>query len=115
MPPCVLIVEDEPLIAMLLTDFLGLLDRTVAGPVDTCADALALIAKGGISAAIVDINLRGGETSDAVADALAAAGIPFLFTSGGTNDGVAAPHKCRPFLAKPFTMDGVAKALDALG
>ena len=115
MPATVLIVEDEPLIAMMLEDFLGEMGKTVIGPADSCAQALALIAKGGIDAAILDVNLRGGETSDPIADALAAAGIPFLFASGGSGDGVEGPHSNRPVLAKPFTMEAVAKALEALG
>lgn len=114
MPASVLIVEDEPLIAMMLEDFLGALGKTVIGPADSCAEALALIAEGGIAAAILDVNLRGGETSAPVADALAAAGIPFLFASGGRGDGVEGPHSDRPVLAKPFTMDAVARALAAI-
>jgi DNA-binding response OmpR family regulator len=115
MAASVLIVEDEPLIAMMLEDFLGALGKTVIGPADTIADALALIAHGGIDAAILDVNLRGGETSVAIAVALAAAGIPFLFASGGSGDHIDAPHNTRPVLTKPFTMDAVAKALTALG
>ena len=114
MTASVLIVEDEPLIAMMLEDFLEMLGHRVVGPADNCTDAIALIAQGGLDAAILDVNLRGGETSGPIADALAAAGVPFLFASGGTSDRVEGPHQARPVLAKPFTMDAVAKALDAL-
>lgn len=37
----ILIVEDEPLIAMMLEDFLEVLDKTPVGTVDTVAGALA--------------------------------------------------------------------------
>ncbi|MBA3878250.1 MULTISPECIES: response regulator [Sphingomonas] len=114
MPRSVLIVEDEPLIAMMLEDYLGALGKTVIGPADSCAEALALIAQGGIDAAILDVNLRGGETSSPIADALAAAGIPFLFASGGASDGVDGPHADRPVLAKPFTMEAVSRGLSAI-
>lgn len=114
MPRSVLIVEDEPLIAMMLEDYLTELGKTVVGPADSCAEALALIADGGIDAAILDVNLRGGETSWAIADALARAGIPFLFASGGRGDGVDGPHADRPVLAKPFTMDAVARGLSSI-
>ena len=113
-PQNILIVEDEPLIAMMLEDFLEVLDRAVAGVADSCASALAAIAGGGIDAAILDVNLRGGEKSTAVAEALAERGLPFIFATGGSEDGVDERFRDRPRLMKPFTMDGVQKALDGL-
>ena len=111
----VLIVEDEPLIAMMLEDFLEILEKSLVGPVDGVDAALALIAKGGIDAAILDVNLRGGEMSWPIADALAAADIPFVFASGGSGESMLEKFAGRPVLHKPFTMDGVAKALEQLG
>lgn len=114
-PHNILIVEDEPLIAMMIEDFLDVLGKTVAGTADTVESALALIALGGVDAAILDVNLRGGEKSFPIAEALAAKHIPFVFATGGSQDTVADPFRDRPTLAKPFTMDGVARALAALG
>ncbi|MES2337460.1 MAG: response regulator [Pseudomonadota bacterium] len=110
----ILIVEDEPLIAMMLEDFLDALDKQVAGTADSVDSALALIADGGIDGAILDVNLRGGEQSWPIADALAAAGVPFLLATGGGDGSIVDAHKGRPVLPKPFTMDGVEKALAAL-
>lgn len=110
----ILIVEDEPLIAMMLEDFLDALDRQVAGSADNCADAIALVGQGGIDAAILDVNLRGGETSWPIADALAAAGIPFLLATGGSGDMIAEGYRDRPVLSKPFTIGSVEAALDGL-
>lgn len=111
----VLLVEDEPLIAMMLEDFLDALDKELAGTADSVAAALPLIESGGIDAAILDVNLRGGEKSFAIADALAQKDIPFVFATGGSGDEIADPHRDRPRLAKPFTMDGVERALAQLG
>ncbi|WP_242095634.1 MULTISPECIES: response regulator [unclassified Sphingomonas] len=113
-PSRILIVEDEPLIAMMLEDFLDVLDRQVAGSADSVQSALALIDAGGIDAAILDVNLRGGEKSAPIADRLAELGIPFVFATGGSADSDLGHHADRPKLHKPFTMDGVAKALDSL-
>ena len=113
-PQQILIVEDEPLIAMMLEDFLDVLDKQAAGTADTVASALARVEQGGIDAAILDLNLRGGEKSGPIAEALAMRGLPFVFATGGTEDGVAEKFRDRPRLMKPFTMDGVQKALDAL-
>lgn len=114
-PKRILLVEDEPLILMMLEDFLDALDREVAGTADTVSEALALVEQGGIDAAILDVNLRAGETSWPIADALAAAGIPFIVATGGSGDTIADAHRDAPVLSKPFTMDSVEKALDGLG
>ena len=112
MPKRILIVEDEPLIAMMLEDFLDALDREVAGSVDSVAGALELVGQGGFDAAILDVNLRGGEQCWPVADALAKAGVPFVIATGG--DAIAEPHRGRPVLSKPFTMANVDQALAGL-
>ena len=110
----ILIVEDEPLIAMMLEDFLEALGRELVGTADSVGDALALVEQGGIDAAILDINLRAGEQSWPVADALAAAGIPFILSTGAGGDSIPEAWRGRPTLSKPFTMDAVEKALDGL-
>jgi CheY-like chemotaxis protein len=111
-PQRILIVEDEPLIAMMLEDFLEVLDKQVAGTADSVAAALPLIE--GADAAILDLNLRGGERSEPVAEALASRGVPFVFATGGGEDSVAPQYRDRPRLQKPFTMEGVQKALESL-
>jgi DNA-binding response OmpR family regulator len=110
----ILVVEDEPLISMMLEDFLDMLGHQVAGTADTVDGALAAVADGGVDAAILDVNLRGGEKSWPVADRLAGEGIPFVLATGGGNDTIPDTHRERPTLAKPFTMDGVKQALQAI-
>jgi DNA-binding response OmpR family regulator len=111
----ILIVEDEPLIAMMLEDFLDVLGHVVAGVVDSVATALDLLGQGGIDAAILDVNLRGGETCWPIADALADADIPFILATGGGGESIVEAHRGRPILSKPFTMDNVDKAIEGLG
>lgn len=113
-PARILVVEDEPLIAMMLEDFLDLLGRTVTGTADSVASAIAAVEKGGIDAAILDVHLRAGEKSWPVADKLAAAGIPFVLATGGSGDMIESAHRDRPVLSKPFTMDAVEKVLNDL-
>ena len=107
----VLIVEDEPLIAMMLEDFLDALGHRAVGPCDNVASGLRAVAAGGIDVAILDVNLLGGEVSAPIADALAERGIPFLFASGGSGDAIPEQHRNRPTLSKPFTMDGVRQVI----
>ena len=113
-PKQILIVEDEPLISMMLEDFLEVLDKSVAGTADSVQGALAVLADAPVDAAILDLNLRGGEKSIPVAEALAEKGIPFIFATGGSDEGVDERFRDRPRLQKPFTMDGVARALQSL-
>ncbi|GAA0315675.1 response regulator [Sphingomonas oligophenolica] len=116
-PNRILIVEDEPLIAMMLEDFIEMLGKQMAGTADTAdtvADALALVEAGGIDAAILDVNLRGGEKSWPIAEALAARGVPFVLATGGSHDSIVEAYRGRPTLPKPFTMDAVAKVLESL-
>ena len=110
----ILLVEDEPLIAMMVEDFLDVLGHQVAGTAEDVAGALPLVAAGGMDAAILDVNLRGGEKSWPVADALADQGIAYVFATGGGEDGIPDRHKHAPRLMKPFTMDGVEQVLARL-
>ena len=108
----ILIVEDEPLIAMMLEDFLEALNKTHVATCDSVMAALAVIDAERPDAAILDVNLSGGEKSWPVADALAARSIPFILSTGGGEDTPA--HADRPRLVKPYTMENVDKALAEL-
>ena len=78
----ILIVEDEPLIAMMLEDFLDSLGHTVAAICDTVSEALDRVGRGGFDVAIIDVNLN-GERVWPVADRLAAQGVPYILATGG--------------------------------
>ncbi len=109
----ILVIEDEPLISMMLEDFVEVLGHRLAGSADSVAGALARIGEGGIDAAILDVNLRDGACWP-VADALAGARIPFVVATGGHVDPPPAAHAEVPNLPKPYTIDGVRAALEDL-
>ena len=77
----VLVVEDEPLVAMVIEDAIGELGQDVVGPIAEFHEALALVADGELCCAILDINVRGGN-SYPVADILSRRGVPVLLMSG---------------------------------
>ena len=106
----ILIVEDEPLIAMMLEDFLDSLGHRVAATCDTVADALARVGEGGFDVAIIDVNLN-GERVWPVADRLAAAGVPYVLATGGHIEPPPPEHAGVPVLSKPFTLDAIEPAL----
>ena len=112
--PAILVVEDEPLISMMLEDFLEALGYRLAASVDGVDDALRQVRDGSFDAALLDVNLRDGETSWPVADALSDSGRPFVIATGGGNDLVPSRHADVPVLSKPYTLDGVRDAFEAL-
>ncbi len=113
----VLVVEDEALVSMLVEDELLDAGAKVVGPAACIDDALRLIeaaaADGGLSAAVLDINL-GGQQVWPVADRLAALGVPFLFaTAYGKGCGTAG-HGAAPTLPKPLDPGRLIVAVEAL-
>ena len=81
----ILIVEDEPLIAMMLEDFLDSLGHRVHGTCDTVECALDETEKGGFDLAILDVNLK-GENVWPVATRLREKNVPFVIATGGHVD-----------------------------
>ncbi|WP_420140581.1 response regulator [Sphingomonas sp.] len=110
-PLSVLVVEDEPLIAMMIEDLIDMLGHRLSGTADAVAGALPLVEQGGFDIAILDVNLRDGP-SWPVADALREKGLPFLLATGGHVAPPPAIHADAPHLAKPFTLDTLRTALE---
>lgn len=98
---CVLVVEDEAMVAMLMEDALADAGFLIEGPVATIRQALDAIGGDPPDAAVLDLNLA-GTSSIPVADALEQAGVPFVFCSGYGAAGVPARHSGRPVIAKPY-------------
>jgi DNA-binding response OmpR family regulator len=108
----ILIVEDEPLIAMMLEDFLESLGHFVAGTCDSVDAALAKVEKGGFDLAILDVNLK-GESVWPVASRLRECNVPFVIATGGHVDPPPAEFNNAPVIEKPYTVDRVTPAIDA--
>ncbi len=109
----VLVVEDEPLVAMLVEDILGDLGCQVVGPVSRLEQALTVAAEAQIDCALLDVHL-GSDQSYPVADLLRERGIPFCFSSG-VGDGFLRPVDARvAVLQKPYRDGDVARILGAM-
>jgi CheY-like chemotaxis protein len=110
----ILVVEDDALVALALTEILADFGYEVVGPAPDTQAALKLVAEEKVSAAILDVNL-GRDSAVAVAEALAAASIPFVFTTGYTNLSALSPaFKDRPVLNKPYQPQALRDALARL-
>lgn len=107
----ILIVEDEPMIAMMLEEFVETLGHHVAGVAQTVAEALEKVRMGGFDLAILDCHLA-GEGVWPVAAQLERAAIPFVLSSGGTTADIPPEYAGRPSLEKPYSIGMIADTLE---
>ena len=108
----ILIVEDEPLIAMMLEDFLESLGHVVVATCESVEEALEKVDAGGFDVAIIDVQLKDGKHVWPVADRLSEAGKPFVLATGGHVEPPPPQHASAPVLSKPYTIDAIEPALD---
>ena len=111
--PRVLVVEDEYLIRMLLEDMLDELGYGVVAAVGTISEARQIATDGEFNAAILDVNLD-GQSITPVVEVLVARGLPFVFATGYDLRGVPAAFRNHPTLQKPFQVEALARALEAI-
>jgi ActR/RegA family two-component response regulator len=80
---CLLIVEDDYMIATDLTRWFEDAGAEVVGPAGSLGKALALVTTNHdrLDGAVLDVNIR-DEQVFPVADALSATGVPFIFATG---------------------------------
>ena len=109
----VLLVEDEMLVVWLLEDMLADLGCTVVGPASSVDQALAMIDSEVIDAAVLDVNLN-GQMSYPVADALAARGVRFVFSTGYDKETLLDGYRSFPMLQKPFHRSELSNTLSTL-
>jgi two-component sensor histidine kinase/DNA-binding response OmpR family regulator len=96
-----LLVEDEALTGMMMSDMLTELGFEVIGPFGRLADAMAAVGREDFQAAVLDVNLD-GEMVYPVADAVLALGVPFVFVTGYSAEGIDRRFAQVPVLQKPI-------------
>jgi CheY-like chemotaxis protein len=107
----ILVVEDEYLIAMTLSEHLEEVGSIVVGPVSSVEKAIkAIESNQQIDAAVLDLNL-GGAMAFPVADALLARNIPFIFTSGYEGDALRERYPQIKNCLKPYLFPEMERAL----
>jgi CheY-like chemotaxis protein len=109
----ILVVEDEMLILLNVEDMLADLGCESVSAAATVDQALDLIEAQPFDAAMVDVNLDGTK-SYPVADALAARGVPFLFSTGYSGQSMKVGYRDRPVLGKPYRDAELAQVLARL-
>ena len=101
--PEILIIEDEPLIAMYIEDALARSGYRTVGPCETVESAVEAAHRFDGAGALVDLMLDGSDASE-VTEILTRRNIPFVIMTGREETtllpaGVGAPVLKKPFLA----------------
>lgn len=110
----VLVVEDEPLIALDVEEMLTRMGCLVIGPVPTVARAMELLQREQLDFAILDVDLR-RERATPIAEALQALDVPYGLASACDRSQLSdEPLREVPLLGKPIDQRRVQDALTDL-
>jgi DNA-binding NtrC family response regulator len=111
----ILVVEDDYLLTLVLTDFLEEAGAEVIGPIGWVEEALAFIEHDvhEFNAAVLDVNLHGSK-SYPIADALAARSIKFIFATGYGADALDEGYRHYARCEKPVDQAALIKVFGGL-
>jgi DNA-binding response OmpR family regulator len=105
------VVEDEPMIRILVTDMLGELGHTIAAEAGHIDQALDLAQSAEFDLAILDVNLQ-GRLITPVAELIRARELPIIFATGYGAEGLPEQFRDLSALQKPFQMEALAAMID---
>ena len=108
----ILVVEDDALIGILLTDFLSAGGAIVLGPVTNVSEALECVKRRGFDIATIDVLLKDGVCFP-IADKLIQLGIPFIFITAYPDTEMHS-YLHLPKLLKPFKLQDLSDKIDFL-
>jgi DNA-binding NtrC family response regulator len=109
----VLIVEDEPIIALDLEAILRDAGFRIAGVAGSVARALHVLQTRPCDVAVLDRNVR-GESVQGVTSILDARGIPFVYVSGYGREALSAEDNRAPLLTKPIDPSELVETVNKL-
>ena len=107
----VLLVEDEPLVTMMLEDMLLDADCEIVGMASSLPSGMALADSCTMDFAILDMTL-GRDPSFPIADVLAGKGVPFMFVSGYGRESLPEGHRQCVVLTKPFDYEQLIASIE---
>ena len=113
MSALILILDDDPLIAMDCAIVVEEHGYSVLGPAHSVKEAMDLLIGSRPDAAIIDVNL-GTETSLPVAERLDQDGVPFMVVSGYAERSMPSGLQGRARLSKPYRAQDIAAGVDSL-
>jgi DNA-binding response OmpR family regulator len=110
----VFVIEDDPMVLMLIEDMLEELGHMVVGTACRLEEALASIKEVDFDLAILDVDL-GGKSSHAIASLLRALGRPFIVSTGYSEESLSGDYLGAPVIEKPFVIEAVDDAVRRVG
>lgn len=110
-PMLILVVEDDPLVALSLSLCLAGAGHAVLGPADRATTGLDLARQHRPDLALLDIQLRDGHTGGALARELHGLGIPCLFTSADALEARRNQDVALGLVVKPYEPQAVLDAV----
>lgn len=109
----VIIAEDEPIIAMMLEDWLNDLGHIVVGTATRNADAIDMVEHREADCAIIDFHLADGVALPLISE-MNRCSKPFVVLTGASNSEIRAVCTRVPVLGKPIDFDELRHALNGL-
>jgi DNA-binding response OmpR family regulator len=109
----IFVVEDEALIALLLKETLVGAGHAVVGPFSNAQGAIEALAREQVDAAVLDLVVQ-DKQGFSVPPVLIRRGIPFVIMTGAPNDAIPQELLDRPVLSKPFGIQELIAAVEAL-
>ncbi len=109
----VLVVEDNPLIALDIDDALRESGAHVVGPALDLDTGMALVRQDELDAAVLDIDIAGRPVWP-IARELKQDGVPFMFVSADCGEGLPDDFSAAPCIAKPAQTDDILTSMAAL-
>jgi CheY-like chemotaxis protein len=109
--PRILVLEDEPIIAMMLQGWLEEIDCETIGPAHSVRRALDLLQDARLDGALLDVSLRDNEKCYPVALALRDRLVPFAFLTGYAAEDVDARFREAPVVCKPLEFGAFKAAI----
>lgn len=106
----ILIVEDDAALALDIQRMLRDAGYLAVGPAASAEETDRLIRQGSLDGAVIDLHLAGG--GDIVADALAQAGIPFVWLARDSLIAIPRAHAFAPAVSTPLRREDLARALE---
>ena len=112
----VLVLEDEPLLSMMLEECLEELGHSLVGSAATVEQAFEILDSAALQPdfALLDFSLAGDSNSLPVARRLHAAGVRFAYLTGHASLDAEHDVPPAPILAKPFTLDQLDAAIHSI-
>jgi CheY-like chemotaxis protein len=107
----ILMAEDNLIPAIEIEDIVRELGCRVIGPVAKLADLMELIETTDFDAALLDVELKGGEKVFPAVDVLRERGIPFAFFTAYDRDVLGPKYSGETLIEKPFARSVLEKCV----